>query len=132
MKSRYHRTTQKFGIRLPKTVKEALQIDEDTKTTFWRDALEKEMRVVMKAFDILEEGAAEPSQGRQYLHCHIVFDVKQFSLQRKCRLVCDGSKVDASDVPTYASVVSRESVRIAFTIAALNGLSVLAADCEGA
>ena len=58
--------------------------------------------------------------------------MKQFSLQRKCRLVCDGSKVDASDVPTYASVVSRESVRIAFTIAALNGLSVLAADCEGA
>ena len=36
------------------------------------------------------------------------------------------------DVPTYASVVSRESVRIAFTVAALNGLSVLSADCEGA
>ena len=40
--------------------------------------------------------------------------------------------VDSTDVPTYASVVSRESVRIAFTLAALNGLDVLSADCEGA
>ena len=40
--------------------------------------------------------------------------------------------VDSSDVPTFASVVSRESVRVAFTVAALNGLDVLSADCEGA
>ena len=49
MKTRYHRTTQKFGIELPKTVKRALEIDEETGTTFWRDALQKEMGTVMKA-----------------------------------------------------------------------------------
>ena len=35
-------------------------------------------------------------------------------------------------MPTYASVVSRESVRVAFTIAALNDLKVSSADVEGA
>jgi Reverse transcriptase (RNA-dependent DNA polymerase) len=33
---------------------------------------------------------------------------------------------------TYASVVSRESVRIAFLIAALNDLDIMAADIQGA
>ena len=32
---------------------------------------------------------------------------------------------------TYASVVSRELVRIALTLAALNGLEVKTADCSG-
>ena len=36
-KTRYHRTTSKFGIELPKTVKHALEIDAKTGTTFWRD-----------------------------------------------------------------------------------------------
>ena len=132
MKKRYFRTTQKFGIELPKSVRRALEIDKETGNTYWKDALAKEMGVVWKAFEILEEGAAEPKQGRQYLPCHMVFDVKQGSLQRKCRLCANGNQVDSTGVPTYASVVSRESVRVAFTIAALNGLDILAADCEGA
>lgn len=37
-----------------------------------------------------------------------------------------------SNVPTYASVVSRESVRIALTLAALNDLEVKAADIQNA
>ena len=64
--------------------------------------------------------------------CHLIFDVKAFSLQRKARFVGNGAMVDSTDVPTHASVVSRESVRIAFTLAALNGLDVFSADCEGA
>jgi len=131
MKGRYHRTTQKFGIEIPKTVKRALEIDAETGTTFWADALKKEMNTVKIAFDILDEGADKP-QGRKFIKCHLIWDVKQFSLKRKCRLVADGSQTEVTDVPTYASVVSRESVRIAFTLAALNGLQVLAADCEGA
>ena len=130
MKKRYFRTHQKFGIELPKTVKRALEIDEETGTTFWRDAIKKEMNTVMIAFDILEEGAGVPV-GYNFIGCHMVFDIKQGTLQRKARLVCDGSRTE-TEVPTYASVVSRESVRIAFTLAALNGLEVLGADCEGA
>ena len=131
MKKRYFRTHSKFGIEIPKTVKRALEIDEETGTTFWRDAIKKEMSTVMVAFDILAEGANRPV-GYNYMDCHMVFDVKQGSLQRKARFVGGGHKCPVDDVPTYASVVSRESVRIAFTLAALNGLDILGADCEGA
>ena len=46
---RYWRTTHKFGIGLPKTVEEALAIDEETGTDFWRKALAKEMAKVKVA-----------------------------------------------------------------------------------
>jgi hypothetical protein len=36
---RYWRTTHKFGIRVPKTVEEALSIDDETGTDFWRKGL---------------------------------------------------------------------------------------------
>ena len=130
MKKRYFRTTQKFGIEVPKTVQRALEIDRETGTTFWRDAIKKEMNTVAVAFDILEEGKHVPV-GSKHIGVHLVFDVKQGTLQRKARLVCDGSKSEP-DVPCYAGVVSRESVRIAFMYAALNDLDLCAADCEGA
>ena len=127
--SRYHRTTQKFGIEIPKTVERALEIDKETGTTFWRDAIEKEMKTVMVAFEFLEDGQPVPV-GHRFIRCHMVFDVKS-TLQRKARFVADGSRLEP-EVPSYASVVSRESVRLAFLLAALNDLDVWAADCEGA
>ena len=47
---------------------------------------------------------------------------------RKARWVLDGHKTPNATISTYAGVVSRESVRIAFTYAALNGLDICAAD----
>ena len=41
VKSRYWWTTHKVGIRLPHSVKEALEIDQATGTDFWRTALNK-------------------------------------------------------------------------------------------
>ena len=48
-----------FGIRMPKSVPEALQIDEDTGTTYWWDAIKKEMDKVMVAFDVEEESTTD-------------------------------------------------------------------------
>ena len=131
MKKRYFRTTSKFGIECPKTVQRALEIDKETGTDFWRKAIDKEMSTVMKAFDMLEEGAAKPV-GRSFIKCHLVFDIKAGTLQRKARFVADGSRTEVPECNTYASVVSRESVRIAFLLAALNDLEIMAGDCEGA
>jgi hypothetical protein len=47
-------------------------------------------------------------------------------------MVAGGHMVDAPSFLTYASVVSRETVRIALTIAALHDLDVKAADVENA
>jgi hypothetical protein len=51
LKSRYWMTTHKFGIRVPKSVEEALQIDQATGTDFWCKAIEKEMTKVKVAFE---------------------------------------------------------------------------------
>ena len=130
MKKRYFRRDQKYGIELPKTVKRALEIDEETGTTFWRDALAKEMKNVSKAFEVLEEGESLPV-GYTHINCHIVFDIKA-DFTRKCRYVAGGHMTDPPSSITYASVVSRESVRIAFLIAALNDLDISAADIGNA
>ena len=52
------------------------------------------------------------------------------TLERKARWVKDGHKTPEPDLCTFAGVVSRESVRIAFTYAALNNLPICAADIQ--
>ena len=46
--------THKFGIELLKTVAEALKIDEQTGTGFWRRAIEHEMMNAMLAFEFID------------------------------------------------------------------------------
>ena len=90
------------------------------------------MKAVMVAFKLLEPGAERPP-GYEKVHCHIVFDIKMGTLQRKARYVCGGHTTNpAPKIQTYASVVSRESVRIAFTLAALNELDIQSADVSNA
>jgi hypothetical protein len=43
VKKKYWRTTHKYGIQVPKTVKEALQFDRENGNTYWADAIKKEM-----------------------------------------------------------------------------------------
>ena len=60
-----------------------------------------------------------------------MFEVK-FDLRRKARYVAGGHLTSTPSSMAYSSVVSRESVRIAFLVAALNGLDVWAADIQNA
>ena len=62
---------------------------------------------------------------------HIIFDVKM-DFTRKARWVKDGHRTPEPDQSTFAGVVSRESVRIALTYAALNNIDVNAADIKNA
>ena len=65
--------------------------------------------------------------------CHMIFDVKMDgSFTRKARFVAAGVETDPPSHLTYSSVVSRESVRIAFLVAALNDLQIRCADCFNA
>ncbi|GAX10696.1 hypothetical protein FisN_14Lu214 [Fistulifera solaris] len=117
MAKRYFCVTQKYGIALPKTVEEALAIDRATGTDFWAKAIAKEMRAVAKAFQILDEDAPNPA-GFTKIAVHMVFDIKP-DFTQKARLVAGGHMTDPPSSITYASVVSRERVRIAFLLAAL-------------
>jgi hypothetical protein len=51
----FHKSTHKFGTHLPKTVKEAVEIDAKTGTNYWREALDLEMKNVRVAFDVLDD-----------------------------------------------------------------------------
>jgi hypothetical protein len=130
MKSRYIRQTHKYGIKLPKTTAEAYEIDKETGTDYWHQAIMKEMKNNMVAFKFLEEGESIPV-GSKWIPFHMIFDVK-IDLTRKARFVAGGHWTDPPSQVTYSSVVTRESVRIAFTIAALNGLDILSADIGNA
>jgi hypothetical protein len=70
--------------------------------------------------------------GYQFIRCHGIFEVKMDSFQRKYRMVAGGHMTETPASMTYASVVSRESVRIALMLAALNDLQVKTADIKKA
>ena len=129
--ARYLKTTHKFGIRVPKTVLEAIEIDRENGNTMWQDAIQKEMNAVRIAFKVLEADEEIPP-GYQNMKCHMIFTVKMEDFRRKARYVAGGHMTEAPAVLTYASVVSRESVRIALTLAALNDLEVKTSDIMNA
>ena len=52
--------------------------------------------------------------------------------RRKYRFVAGGHTTNPPAESTYAGVVSRESVRIDFTLAALNDLDIFASDIQNA
>jgi len=88
------------------------------------------MKHVMCAFHILDEGAPEPKMSKR-IPCHLIFDIKMdFTL--KARFVAGGHVTDPPSSITFASVVSSDSVRLAFLIAALNDLDILGADIGNA
>ena len=47
---KYFRTTHKLGIKLPKAVAEAIEIDWLNGNMIWWDAIEKEKKAVVPAF----------------------------------------------------------------------------------
>ena len=85
------------------------------------------MKEVRIAFNILPDGHVAPN-GYQKIPCHMIFDIKMEDFRRKARLVAGGHRTEAPATITYASVVSRETVRLALTIAALNDLEVKVGD----
>ena len=80
--TRYLKRTHKFGIEIPKTVKEALALDRKNGNTLWADAIAKKMKEVCIAFNILPDGRSVPI-GYQKIPCHMIFDVKMEDFQQK-------------------------------------------------
>jgi len=130
MKSRYARKTHKYGIQLPKSVAEAYEIDRDTGTDYWHRAITKEMTNNAAAFKFLEPDETIPV-GSTWIPCHMVFDVK-VDLTRKAQYVAGGHWTDPPSQITYSTVVSRDSVPIAFLITAWNDIDILSADIGNA
>jgi len=130
VKTCYWQRTHKYGVRLLKTVAEALQLDKENGNQLWYEAIQKEMKNVQIAFKFLEDSESAPV-GYKKIPCHIIFDVKM-DFTHKARFVAGRHKTDPPATLTYSSVVSRDSMQIAFLLSALNGLDIIAADIGNA
>jgi len=129
-KKKYWDRTHKYGIKLPKSVQQDLDIDRETGTTYWRDAIAKEMQNVIPAFKFNDDDSIPV--GYKHITCHMIFDIKMVGLVHKARFVAGGHLTDPPVESVYSSVVTRESVRIVFLIAALNDVDILGADVQNA
>lgn len=129
IKSKYWVRTHKYGIRIPKSVQEDIKIDKENDNNLCWDALMLEMVNVRPAFEIFDKKINDLPIGYTKIDCHVVWDVKlDENFRRKSRFVAGGHKTQVPPSMTYSSVVSRESVRIALTITALNNLDIVSCD----
>ena len=118
---------------MPKTVEESIIIDKENGYTLWWDAIMKEMKNVRPAVKVFDKRKEDILIEYQQIKRHMIFDVKLGeNFRRKERLVGRGHTTTAPASITYSSVVSRDSVRIALTIAALNKLDILSCDIKNA
>ena len=85
----YHKQTHKYGIKVRKTVQEAIQLDKENGNTLWQEAIAKEMDAVGIAFRILEEDSTIPP-GYSEIECYMIFTVKLEDFRRKARFVAGG------------------------------------------
>ena len=107
-----------------------MELDRCNKNTTWRDALDKEMYNVGIAFNVLEEGQWALA-GWHKVTGHLVWDM-EMDFTWKVRWVLDGHKTPDPIGSMFAGVASRESVRITFTYATLNGLDICAGNIHNA
>jgi hypothetical protein len=84
--NRYLKRTHKFGVRIPRTVRECRELDKENGNTMWQDAIQKEMNNVTVAFKMLDKGEEVPP-AYKYIDCHMIFDVKMENFRQKARLV---------------------------------------------
>ena len=98
--------THKFGIKVPKTVEEALILDKEIGNVLRYKAIQKEMSAVKVAFKILDDDERQPI-GSQYMKYHMVFSIKVEDFSRKACLVAGGHMVVllAPKSLTYACMV---------------------------
>ena len=90
------------------------------------------MKNVRPTFEV-HEGDKKDLVGYKQIDCHMIFNVKiGENFRRKARLVAGGHKKETPSSMCYSSVVSRESVRIALLIAALNDSQILSCYMQNA
>jgi Reverse transcriptase (RNA-dependent DNA polymerase) len=93
----------------------------------------KEMANFRVAFDVFDGEKKDLPPGFQQISCHMMFDVKLGeNFRRKAQYVAGGHVIDPLASSTNSLVVTRESIRIALLVAALNELEVLPANIQNA
>ena len=129
-KSRVIKVTNKYGIEIPTLVEHAEDIDKRNQNTFWQGAINLEISNIGVAFNILELGK-NPLPGYNNSSGHMIYTFK-VDFTRKPWWVKDVHWTSYPESSSYAGVVSRESIRILLTHAAMHDVTIIAADVRKA
>ena len=63
--------SHKYGFRIPKSVQEAFQIDNEEGNNSWRQTIEEEMKKIIDAFDKFDDGPND-LVGYQQITTHLI------------------------------------------------------------
>ena len=122
----------KFGVKIPMSVRQALEFDRENGDSKWRDAMAKEIAqlVALNCFDF-HPPDFKPDKDSQEGRLTMIFEVKQDG-RHKGRLVCNGHKIDPRGISTRSTVVKGISVRLLDVIAHRDGLEIIHGDVGNA
>ena len=121
-----------YGVQVPRTYDQAMQLDADNGNHLWQEAIDKEMVQIdeYETFDDRGKGY-KPGPDWKKINVHLVFACKHDG-RRKARLVAGGHLTDTPIDSVYSSVVSLRAIRILTFIAELNDLEVWSTDIGNA
>jgi len=112
-----------FGIQVPRTAKEAIEIDKKNGNTHWQDAMKAEISQLFEYETFKDKGYKVFVNGYKKIRVHFVFAVKH-DLRHKARLVSGGHMTDP-DHSIYSGVVSLRSFCLTLLIAERNSLETI-------
>ena len=110
--SRVYKTTHKYGVEIPNSIKISRDLDLKNGNYLWITAIKKETSNFGIAFEILNENKTAPV-GWSNESGHLIYDLK-IDYTRKARWVLDGHRSADPDGSNYAGVVSRDSFFLFF------------------
>ena len=126
---------EKYGTRIPQSIRHAIIFDDENKNTKWQDSMAKEIGS-LKKLNVFEfhpsNHKCHKQQGWSFAPMHMIFDVKREDLRHKSRLVIGGHVIDLSKHSTYSSTVQDISIRLLQLVALYNKLNILTGDISNA
>jgi hypothetical protein len=122
----------KFGIQVPKGIKNAIDLDKKNGNQLWKEAIKIELKQLTdyQTFIVLDSGEDIPT-GYQKIPYHMIIDVK-YDLRHKARLVSGGNWTVNDKEDIYSGDFRMNTVRIGFFLGELYGLSCCACDIGNA
>jgi len=101
-----------YGYQIPRTVKEAYELDKKNGNTFWQDAIALELLLLHEYKTFLDMGMGDCNpEGYKRIQIHFVFDVKHDG-RHKARLVAGDHLTDVPLDSIYSGVVCLRSLRM--------------------
>ena len=120
-----------FGVQVPRSDREADELDARNGNHKWKEAREAELRQLDEYKTFKDAGIGARPDGYKKINVRIIYSVKH-DLRHKARLVAGGHLTDPSQESNYSGVVALRSIRICMLVAELNNMITKVADVGNA